>query len=150
MISLVYSNDTQRGDLVRSDDTNLDTDEGLETAVTASLFSDARAQPSDGVDQGADLRGWWGAVHLDGDGELGSRLWLLRRNKLTRETILLASAYAREALAWLISARVASDITVTTERMPGKLDVAIITIKIQRSQKSAPRFERKWEVQFGL
>lgn len=150
MIRLTYSNTDQRGDLVRTDGANLETDEGLETAITTILLSDARAKPSDGVDKEADQRGWWGGVYLDQPGEYGSRLWLVTRNKLTRENLILAAQYAKEALQSLIAAGVASDVTVTAERMVGRDNVGLLTVKIQRPRKTAPRFEGVWEVQFGV
>lgn len=150
MIKLAYSNIDQRGDIVRTDGGNLETDEGLETAVVTSLFSDARAQESDGIDPTADPRGYWAAKYLDGGGEYGSRLWILRRNKLTKANLLLAQEYAREALQWMIDVGVAADVVVTAKRMAGKIDVAVLSIDIQRPKKSAPRFEAAWEVQFGI
>ncbi len=150
MIKLEYSNDDQRCDLVRTGEANLDTDEGLETAMTISLFTDARAQEADDVDIEQDRRGWWAETFLDQPGPLGSRLWLLHRSKLTRENLILAGTYARESLLWMIEARVASDVLVTSEKMSGRNDVAILTVKIQRPRKTAPRFESKWEVQFAV
>lgn len=150
MIKLAYDNTLQRADLVRSDGANLETDEGFETAVTTSLFSDARAQESDGLDPEADPRGWWAAKYLTPEGEYGSRLWLVTRNKMTQANLLLAKQYAREALQWMIDARVAADVTVTIERMTGRNDVGVMTVSIQRPERSAPRFERAWEVQFGV
>ena len=152
MLSLVYSNINQRGDLVRTGSANLDTDEGLQTAVTISLLSDARAQEADDIDPNADKRGWWGETFLDSPSEvgLGSRLWLLTRGKMTRESLLLSATYAREALQWMIDDRIASDVQATAERLAGRNDVGILTIKILRPRKTAPRFEGKWEVQFAL
>ena len=49
MIKLAYDNTTQRGDLVYSG-SNLDTDAGLETAVTISLFTDGRAREDDDIE----------------------------------------------------------------------------------------------------
>lgn len=150
MISLVYSNTDQRGDFVRTGGGNLDTDEGLETALTISLFTDARAKASDDVDPGIDPRGWWGAAFLDDVGQYGSRLWLLKRAKLTDATLLQAVGYAKECTAWLVKQRIASEIIASAERMTGKVDVGLLSLTVQRPRRSSPRVERKWEVQFGL
>ncbi len=150
MIALVYDPAAQRADFTRVDGGNIDTDEGLESAVVASLFTDARAKESDGLDKEQDPRGWWGEVHLSQPGSFGSRLWILRRNKLTSANLVLASGYAKEALTWLVDARVASDIQVTAQRMAGRNDVAIIAVNILRPRGAAPRFSRSWEMQFGL
>ena len=52
------------------------------TAVIISLFTDGLARSDDQHD-GTDRRGWWG----DSGSEMtiGSRLWLLNREKLTRD-----------------------------------------------------------------
>lgn len=149
MIKLAYSNDDQRGDLVR-DGGNLELDAGLETAVTISLFTDRRAAEGDDVDPGIDPRGWWGDRYLRADGQqLGSRLWQLRRAKTTRVNVTRAAAWAREALRWLIDDRVAVTVEVTFERSAA-LGVYLLTVKITKPQKLAPRWERAWEVQLGL
>jgi phage gp46-like protein len=145
VLKLVYDNATQRGDLVRTSGANLETDEGLETAVTTSLFSDARSLDSDEVT--GDARGWWGSAYLSPANDHGSRLWILKRNKLTNDTLLLASAYTKEALQWLLDARVASGIQATATRLAGTREVAILSVIITR--RDGRRFERTWKVQFG-
>ncbi len=150
MIALSFSNLDQRGDFVRTGGGNLDTDEGLETAVTTSLFTDARADESDGIDKSQDQGGWWGEDYLDQPGQYGSRLWLVTRGKLTNEALLQCSAYAKEALQHLIDSRVVASIEAVTTRMRGRDNIALLTLKIQRPSKSAPRFERAWAVQFGI
>ena len=79
----------------------LDSAEPLVRAVVISLFTWRRANPDD--DLPGDLRmGWWGdSFPTVADDRIGSRLWLLRRVKLTRQTQMDAEFYAREALQWL-------------------------------------------------
>jgi phage gp46-like protein len=49
------------------------------------------------------LFGWWGDSYpAIADDRIGSRLWLLRRVKLTAQTQRDAEFYAREALQWLL------------------------------------------------
>ncbi|GLS03775.1 hypothetical protein GCM10007860_09200 [Chitiniphilus shinanonensis] len=75
----------------------------LDTAVLLSLFTDRRAAPNDDVE--GDPRGWWGDAIAVGDERavpLGSRLWLLAREKQTASALRRAEAYGREALQWLI------------------------------------------------
>jgi phage gp46-like protein len=56
----------------------------LETAIIISLFSDRMAQPDDVIPDGSnDPRGWW----ADDTVPIGSRLWLLRRAKQTKDTL---------------------------------------------------------------
>jgi len=54
--------------------------------------------------------GWWF------NPQFGSRLHLLRREKNTERTAILAREYCKEALQWLITARRAQKIEVATER----------------------------------
>lgn len=147
MIKLAYDATNQRADLVRNGG-NIQTDAGLETAVLVRLFTDARAKPSDAYP--GDQRGWWGSEFLDGDRELGSRLWIFIRGKITKTTLNDVAAAARDALLDLQDDKVVSRIEASCERMPGKLDVGVLTVKLYKPGETAPRFERKWEVQFGV
>lgn len=52
----------------------------------------------------------WPAVQND---RTGSRLYLLRRSKLTNKTPQLARDYVREALAWMVEDGVASVLILT-------------------------------------
>jgi phage gp46-like protein len=87
----------------------------LATAVVLSLFTDRRAAPDD-VPPGdpGDRRGWWADAESP-EGPLGSRLWLLVREKRTEETRRRAIDYAREALAWLVEDGVAARVDVDAE-----------------------------------
>ena len=82
-IATDYSNDALRGDLVLEDG-QLTQDEGLDSAILHSLFTDRRATLADLKPLGrTDLRGWWGDLTLVNDGDrYGSLLWLLERAKL--------------------------------------------------------------------
>lgn len=95
-------------------------DGGLKSAVIVSLFSDRRAEPDDRLPEGGgDRRGWWGDVQArDARGRIGSRLWLLAREKRTPETVARAREYAEEALAWLVQDRVARRVVVETSVTP--------------------------------
>ena len=82
-------------------------DDGMTTAVIISLFSDARAESGDVIPDGTDNpRGWWAdkaTPLMAANGyRLGSKLWLLAREKQLPETKARAEAYARAALQWLI------------------------------------------------
>lgn len=92
-------------------------DPGLATAIVISLFSDRRARDGDRLPAGdGDLRGWWGDLLADRDGDqIGSRLWLLSREKQLPEVLARAEEYATEALAWLVEDRIARAVKVTAE-----------------------------------
>lgn len=115
----------------------------LVRAVVISLFTWRRAlrdDPHEGV-----RWGWWGdgLADLPND-RIGSRLWLLAREKLTQRTLNRAREYAEEALRWLLDDRVATRITVTAERQG--LDRMALQCVIERDQRSpiSLRFDNTW------
>lgn len=88
-------------------------DDGLDTAVILSLFTDARARDSDALPSPSDVRGWWGDAYLANPGDrFGSRLWLLGRRKQLPSVLVEARSYAEEALAWMVRDGVASRVEV--------------------------------------
>lgn len=93
------------------------------TAVIISLFTDGLARTDDKY-EGTDRRGWWGDT--DSGMNIGSRLWLLRREKLTREVAMRAERYAEDALLWLKNDGIARDIQATAQIVfPGRLNLVI-------------------------
>lgn len=147
-IALTFT-DYGGGDLVMSGQ-DLLRDDGLESAVLVSLFTDRRASAEQlrPGDDPADLRGWWGDYNpaVEGD-RTGSLLWLLKREKQTRETLARARQYAEQALAWMLEDRVARSLTVTTSYMaPGFLR---IDIEITRpdSSRTQYRYDYEWAAQ---
>jgi phage gp46-like protein len=88
----------------------LEEDDGLETAVILSLFTDRRAEPDDVLPFGeTDRRGHWSDAYpaVPGD-RMGSRLWLLSREKQLPQVVVKAREYLREALEWMEEDGVAS------------------------------------------
>lgn len=144
-LAIIWSNESFSGDLALVEG-QLATDEGLRTAMLISLFTDARARADDALpDPGGDPRGWWGNGFDRVPGrELGSRLWLLSREKLTFATLARARAYAEEALAWMTAEGVVSALEVEVARLGDQaLGIAVI---IDRPEGPArQRFDFKWE-----
>lgn len=110
-IALVY--DGGGFDLALAGD-DLQTDGSLNTSIIISLFTDRRARSDDtlpGAEQ--DRRGWWADAYpvIEGD-QIGSRLWLLSREKELAETLRRARDYAQEALAWLVDDGIAARVEV--------------------------------------
>ncbi len=114
--------------------TGLVKEDGLNTAVLISLLTDRRAEPDDRLPTddgrtsiiGADRRGWAGDA-LDTDYRIGSRLWLLVREKQTEETRRRAESYCREALQWMIDDGIASAIAIDAQWAGlGRLDAGIV------------------------
>lgn len=136
---------TWLGDLVR-DGGQFEVDDGLETAVLISLFTDRRAEADDTLpDGGSDRGGWWGDDYADVAGSrIGSRLWLLRRSKATQSVVQAAKRYAEEALAWMVEDGVAKSVTVIAERVQSA--VLGIQVQITRTGDRAAKYNRLWEV----
>ncbi|WP_312773020.1 phage GP46 family protein [Atlantibacter hermannii] len=86
----------------------------LTRAVVISLFTNRRADPDDNADI---PMGWWGdtwpAVAND---RYGSKLWLLRRSKLTNALVNRVRTYLRDALQWMIDDGVVSRIDIDVQR----------------------------------
>lgn len=120
-------------------------DEGLKTAFELSLFTDRRAEDGDVLPVGAsNQRGWWAdAVSED---KIGSRLWLLEREKVSPDVLARAEEYAREALAWLLTDKVASRLDVTAEFFPGISPTLELSVIVTRpsGREAAFRFGRVW------
>ncbi|EAY9778650.1 TPA: phage GP46 family protein [Escherichia coli] len=117
-LAIIWTNG--RGDIAQ-DGIDMLTDDSLTTDVTISLFTDRRALDSDTLPDGSDdRRGWWGDSYRDRP--IGSRLWLLSREKATPDTLERARGYAEEALEWLKTAGRVSAINVRAEQLhPGWL-----------------------------
>ena len=119
--------------------TDLQLDDGLGTAILISLFSDRRARPDDALPAGtSDRRGWWADAYPQLDGDLiGSRLWLLSREKELAETLRRARDYAQEALAWLREDGIAAEVVVTPS-VPrrGVLRLAVDILRAEGSREN--------------
>lgn len=121
----------------------------LATAVVLSLFTDRLAAVDDRLPDGeSDRRGWWGdidgqAVH--GLANVGSRLWLLSREKQTDETLNRARSYAKEALAWLIADGVADQVDIIAEWQSGGRLALGITITRNTKTIFSQRYDAVWE-----
>jgi phage gp46-like protein len=110
-IKVVWDNATQTGDF-KQGNSDLVTDEAMETAVLMSWFTNKRAT-LDEVDDPEDRQGWWGdqVSEVEAD-EIGSKLWLLRRAKNTPENVEKARIYATEALEWMVEDGVSQEVIV--------------------------------------
>ncbi|MBR0675431.1 hypothetical protein GXW77_04500 [Roseomonas alkaliterrae] len=125
-------------------------DAGLRTAVAVSLFTDGLARPDDAIPDGTDdRRGWWGDMPREGQGRdpIGSRLWLLTREKRTEQTRRRAEDYAREALAWMLADGVASAVDVAAEWGGAAGDQLRMVVTIRREadgRRASEVFEMVW------
>ncbi len=98
-----------------ADASSLDENE-LAQVVLVSLFSWRKSAVDDGV-SAPNRQGWWGDTYADTAGDrIGSRLWLLEREKVLPATLRKAEEYAREALQWLIDDKIVGRVEVSAER----------------------------------
>jgi phage gp46-like protein len=143
--ALVWDPDSLAADLaIEAND--LVRDEGLRTAVLLSLFLDRQAEPGDVLPPGeTDRRGWWAdAVPVVEGDQIGSRLWLLAREKDTSTVRARAEEYAREALAWLVEDKVADRVEVVAEApRPGALNL-VIDIYRPKAEPTRYHFADVW------
>jgi phage gp46-like protein len=127
-------------DLLQKPDNLIDETEAFATAVMVALGTNRRANADDILPNGAedaDRRGWWADTNADVIWQgwpIGSRLWLLEREKITDatasqgSTIARVDSYIREALQPFTEQQMASRIDVTVTREAIDKIVARITI----------------------
>lgn len=147
MTDIAKTWDGQVGDLVLAGASFAD-DGDLDAALINSLFTDRRAEPDDPLPADVESRrGWWGdtLAIADGNDRIGSRLWLISREKQTAETLNRAREYAREALAWLVEDGVAEAVEVDVEWV--RMGVLGIEVRIIRptGEQIDRRFDHAWD-----
>ena len=137
------------------DGPDLASDNGLQTSIIISYFTDGLAEADDVIPDGTgDRRGSWVDLPLDAgaaDDHIGSRLWLLQRALATTATALRGREYCIEALAWMIEDGVAADVAVTT-RWRDLRFLEIDTVISQRAAGGAAinaRFRAVWDATLG-
>lgn len=128
-------------------------DDSLYTAVLVSLFTDARASSADELPpelaQEADLRGYWGDAIADDKQSIGSKLWLLHREKQLPRVVARAEHYATEALTWLVRDGLATAVQVTASNdTQGVLSLAV-SVTLPTVQGLKLRTEQ-WNFTFPL
>jgi len=109
-------------------DGTLDDTQSLATAVVVALGTDRLAQPGDLLPDpdDTDRRGWWGdfdAEEIWGGWPIGSRLWLLQREKITGTgaqrgpTTVRVENYIREAIQPFLDRRIGTSMDVEATRI---------------------------------
>ena len=125
---------------------DLKPDNGLETAVAISLFTDKRVTEEQLPDLETDRRGWWGDMFPEVDQDLiGSRLWTLDRSKTNNETLRRSEELCLESLKWMQEDGIADEITIQSEYNDSK--VMNTTIEITRPDETEERFSVLWDEQ---
>jgi phage gp46-like protein len=109
------------------DDGTLDETQALATAVIVALGTDRLAERSDILPDpdSTDRAGWWGdldAEEIWGGWPIGTRLWLLKRDKIDGPgsqrgaTVVRVENYIREAIQPFIDLKIASRMEVKATR----------------------------------
>jgi phage gp46-like protein len=121
-------------------------DHDLETAVLLSLATDASAAPDDVIPDGTDdRRGWWGNWERPEGIVLGSRLWLLSREKSTEDTRRRAEEYAAEALQWFLDDGVAVRVDVAAEYLqPSGVPPWTLALQVTITRADGSVFDRRY------
>lgn len=145
-VSTVWDVSNIQGDWVVSGGALQSTDD-LQTAVLISLFTDRVAQANDVIPDGTtDPRGWWGDIQPSGNViPIGSRLWLLSREKQTQQTLNRAKNYAQEALQWLLDDGVAVQIDIQVSWQQRSFLAMVVTIYRSNGTNAALNFQFAWE-----
>nr|WP_168393462.1 phage GP46 family protein [Erwinia amylovora] len=114
----------------------------LQTAVLISLFTDRLARADDSYE--GDRRGWWG--DSGSTDPMGSRLWLLDREVLSRDVALRAEEYALESLSWLRDENIVSDLGASAHIVwPSQLNLMITYQQPGMSRPVSMKFYWLWE-----
>jgi len=125
---------------------DLKADEGLETAVLISLFTDQRVTSGELPAGQSDRRGYWGDIYppVQGD-QIGSKIWTHERGKSSTETLAALESRITEALDWMIDDGAASSVSVE-----GSIDAykqMFFTIEIARPTGENDRYSLVWDKQ---
>lgn len=130
--------------------TDLSAADSLTRAIVISLFTWRRANQDD-ITEGQKM-GWWGdAIEPpEPNDKIGSRLWLLAREKILPNIFIRAREYALEALQWLIDDHIASRIEVIAERYGADGIALQCTIYRADGTNTVLRFDNAWEIIRGV
>ncbi len=106
---------------------DLKADNGLETAVMISLYSNRFVEREDLPPLETDQNGWWADEISDPiDDLIGSKFWAIERRGVSLESANRYEESGREALAWMIEDGIAKLIPVESTIVSGeRIDVAI-------------------------
>ncbi|WP_299376043.1 phage GP46 family protein [uncultured Kiloniella sp.] len=145
---IIFDGQLLTGDLALSEG-DLETDEGLQTAVVLSLFTDKRAPKNTELPAGeTDRRGWWGDLLNENQGDqIGSLRWLYLREKQTTETLNKIIEADQQALDWLVEDGVARKVVVTGEWIKRGLLAEKILIKKPDGTQSKFSYQTQWDSQ---
>lgn len=121
-------------------------DDGLETSVAISVFTDRRITDDNLPILETDKRGWWGDMFPEiPNDQIGSRLWLIEREKNTTETLRRSEEFIEKSLQWMIEDGVSNGITAVSFYDNNKQ--LISDVDISRPDQESERFQVLWDAQ---
>lgn len=121
-------------------------DDGLETAVMISVFTDKRVTEDELPQFERSKRGWWGdLLPVEPNDQIGSRLWTIQREKVLTNILRRSEELIKESLQWMLEDGVARSITVTSSYDENNILIAETTI--ERPNEDQTRFQINWEAQ---
>lgn len=141
-ITTVWNASLLRGDWVQQGSA-LQAGGDVITGVLISLFTDRIANEDDAIPDGTgDPRGWWAD---DAQHPIGSRLWLLSREKQLDLVPQRAKDYCKEALQWLIDDGVVSSFDVAAEWVRSSLLGVQVTAHRRNDSPVSLKFSAAWD-----
>lgn len=87
----------------------------IKEAIAISLFSDARATPEELPAHEEDPRGWWANSY--NEFEVGSKLWILSRDKIDEKSANRFRSYIADSLNWMVEDKIIENINIAMERL---------------------------------
>jgi phage gp46-like protein len=134
----------------------LDDTQALASAVIVALGTNRLAENDDVLPDpdSTDRMGWWGDLDTEeiwGGWPIGTRLWLLRRTKITDasasigSTLTNAESYIREAVQPFVDLKIASRIDIEVSRVGIERIDALVRIYRGPQQEVELRFQMLWD-----
>lgn len=115
----------------------------LTRAVVISLFTWRRAEPDDDTET---PMGWWGDTWPTvANDRIGSRLYLLRRSRLTAQTAQKARDYIAQALQWMREDGIVDRMDIAVTRSGLDTLTATLTLTVRQSPPTTLTFDNIWE-----
>lgn len=140
---LTFDNATQAVTIARDARGFIALDGGFETPALISIGTDKRARPSD---RETDRRGWWGDAHALVRGhEIGSLLWLLRREPLTSQTVRRAKFAADDCFRWMVEDGIAKSATAEAE---ADEEIGAVKLSVTIIKPDGTTWSEIWKVHF--
>jgi phage gp46-like protein len=121
-------------------------DDGLETAVYISLFTDMR----DPASSDSNKHGYWGdtlGLNPFADSPLGSLLWEYSRVVIDTDIVNAVKTACKNSLQWMITDGIAESVSVTSEKQGNNAYIFDISIKKPGSTGPGYLYRINWEAQ---